>query len=466
KESRLTKSEKKEENKKVQSGKRKIVDWKGKEVKEEIIATPSRKKTRNPIVNISQSAKETSGKKNQEEKLIVSSLRSRSAARLKKEGKDKDSANESTEDEESYESDPEMEEDMVDPKQEYSEKYYSLLKNDLMERIDEEGADLIVRVEKRLHEKKLTLENRVDTIVLGGRFEMKTWFDGAYPEEYTKCKKLWVCDGCYKYFSAADRWKTHARTCENIFHPPGEEVYRDLKSSQGIISVWKIDGFEYGEYCKRLSQLAMFFLKDKCVFIDLFDFDFFVVTEFIDKRGFRPVGYFSRQRSEDQEYNLSCFCVFPCYARKGFGRFIIDFSYHLSRLSKMPGTPERPFSPFGRISYYGYWKRTVVLALATAKEFDLKDLGMKLGMNEKDIQEVIEHLFGVVVNKKLELHISETLLESLIAKEEERDKNKLYAKEECFSPNFKAYMKAYKQYIEVLKVVAKDRRQAVKDKKK
>jgi histone acetyltransferase MYST4 len=144
-------------------------------------------------------------------------------------------------------------------------------------------------------------------------------------------------------------------------HPPGLEIYR-----KGNLSVFEVDGNTNKIYCQNLCLLVKLFLDHKTLYYDVEPFLFYVLTT-NDSKGCHLVGYFSKEKHCMQKYNVSCIMTMPHFQRQGFGRLLIDFSYLLSKKEKQPGTPEKPLSDLGKVSYHAYWKSVVLEYLASIR---------------------------------------------------------------------------------------------------
>merc|ERR1711981_1093170 len=90
-----------------------------------------------------------------------------------------------------------------------------------------------------------------------------------------------------------------------------------------------------------------------------------------------------------QKYDVSCIMTMPHYQRQGFGRLLIDFSYLLSKAERQPGTPEKPLSDLGRVSYYSYWKSVVLEYIndhrKDRKQITIQNIQAETSMHPQDI---------------------------------------------------------------------------------
>lgn len=153
----------------------------------------------------------------------------------------------------------------------------------------------------------------------------------------------------------------HSMKCKTR-HPPGDEIYRD-----GAMSIFEVDGRKNKIYCQNLCLLSKMFLDHKSLFYDVEPFLFYVITE-TDEMGARFVGYFSKEKCSPKDYNVSCIMALPVRQRQGWGNFLIDFSYLLSKKEQRAGSPEKPLSGLGQLGYKNYWTLALMRYLHTSPD--------------------------------------------------------------------------------------------------
>ncbi|XP_052686020.1 histone acetyltransferase KAT6B-like isoform X3 [Crassostrea angulata] len=238
-----------------------------------------------------------------------------------------------------------------------------------------------------------------------GKYEIQTWYSSPYPQEYAKLPKLYICEYCLKYMKSRNILQRHMEKCD-LLRPPANEIYR-----KDDLSVFEVDGNASKIYCQNLCLLAKLFLDHKTLYYDVEPFLFYVLT-LNDEYGSHLVGYFSKEKHCQQKYNVSCIMTMPQYQRKGYGRFLIDFSYMLSRVEGHPGSPEKPLSDLGKVSYLAYWKSVIIEYLHKYQDsrITIKGMSRATGMCPHDIAHSLEMLnmvaqkddkIVIAVNKEL-----------------------------------------------------------------
>lgn len=90
---------------------------------------------------------------------------------------------------------------------------------------------------------------------------------------------------------------------------------------------------------------------------------------------------------------MACILTFPQYQRCGYGKFLISLSYELTKLEHKVGSPEKPLSDLGKLSYRSYWTYAILILLKeNASELSLKDLSTKTGIRPEDIISTLHSL--------------------------------------------------------------------------
>ncbi|PHJ25125.1 histone lysine acetyltransferase myst-a, partial [Cystoisospora suis] len=224
-----------------------------------------------------------------------------------------------------------------------------------------------------------------------GRYSVDTWYFSPYPRHFQNIHTLFICEFCLSFFKLETELSRHMQLCE-CRHPPGNEIYRDTD-----IAMFEVDGNHCRVYCENLCFLSKLFLDHKTLRHPVNLFLFYVMTE-IDEKGYHITGYFSKEKYSKN--NVSCILTLPQHQRKGYGKFLINFSYALSRAERKAGTPERPLSDLGKASYVAFWTEVLIKTLLQRGEdrVSVQELSQLTCIETADILACLEH-HGVLKSK-------------------------------------------------------------------
>ncbi|KAI9258248.1 acyl-CoA N-acyltransferase [Sporodiniella umbellata] len=260
-----------------------------------------------------------------------------------------------------------------------------------------------------------------------GNYLIDTWYIAPYPEEYSQSRILYICEFCMKYMKSQFVAQRHRKKC-TAQHPPGDEIYRDR-----AVSIYEVDGRKNKIYCQNLCLMAKMFLDHKTLYYDVEPFLFYIMTE-VDERGSHFVGYFSKEKRSAMNYNVSCILTMPIYQRKGYGQFLIDFSYVLSMKESKVGTPERPLSELGLLSYRSYWKTKVFRELQNNPgPISIEQISHHTGLTPDDIISTLEShhmLIHCPITQSYSLSLPPQLIDAHLTRVDQKhqlqvDQNKL-----------------------------------------
>lgn len=225
-----------------------------------------------------------------------------------------------------------------------------------------------------------------------GKHVMECWYFSPFPKEFypnghVDC--LYFCEYTMSFFRNRSELLWWQRRLGPMRHPPGNEIYRDKS-----LSMFEVDGQEQREYCQNLCFMAKLFLDHKTLYYNVDPFLFYILCEH-DAYGFHPVGYFSKEKYSDLGYNLACILTFPSHQRKGYGRTLISFSYELSKKEGKVGSPEKPLSDLGVVSYRSYWSSVIIDFLKKhnhEEQLSVMDIANETSIMPDDISSTMQFL--------------------------------------------------------------------------
>ncbi|GAA5871633.1 hypothetical protein JCM16303_000815 [Sporobolomyces ruberrimus] len=219
-----------------------------------------------------------------------------------------------------------------------------------------------------------------------GRHLVEAWYFSPYPVEYAHTPILYVCEFCLGFWASEKQIERHRTKC-TLRHPPGNEIYRHEE-----ISFFEIDGRKQKTWCRNLCLLSKAFLDHKTLYYDVDPFLYYVMVS-RDETGCHFIGYFSKEKESAENYNVACILTLPQYQRMSYGKLLIEFSYELSKKEQKLGSPEKPLSDLGLLSYRAYWAEIIVdLLINTKDDITIDEIANRTAIVHADIMHTCQVL--------------------------------------------------------------------------
>ncbi|KAI0235895.1 Histone acetyltransferase [Massospora cicadina] len=225
-----------------------------------------------------------------------------------------------------------------------------------------------------------------------GRHEIEPWYFSPYPPEFADSPLIYICEFCLCAYHKEICFRRHRTKCK-LRHPPGKEIYRSNDFS---------------------------FSNHKTLYYDMDPFLFYVLTQ-NDEYGCHILGYFSKEKESLENYNLACILTLPQYQRKGYGRLLIQFSYELSKLEKKNGSPEKPLSDLGLMSYRAYWSEAIVEYLLNLYRMDnrstvsIDQIASATAITPNDIVHTLNTIGALkYYRNEFVIHLSDAIIEGYL----------------------------------------------------
>jgi histone acetyltransferase MYST1 len=255
---------------------------------------------------------------------------------------------------------------------------------------------------EREHEESTKVKNI--KVVEFGRYEIDAWYFSPYPDAFGAQSRLYICPFTLKYFKARPAYLRHLETLERR-HPPGRRIYAapapplaPALAAAGAaqpakLTMYEVNGSDAKVYCQCLCLLAKLFLDHKTLYYDVDPFLFYVLCE-EDSRGDQTLaGYFSKEKTSAEGNNIACILVLPHHQRKGYGKLLIDLAYNITIREGRVGSPEKPLSDLGQLSFRSYWTEVLLDALRASRgNFSIRDLAARTAITQDDIISTLQSL--------------------------------------------------------------------------